>query len=167
VAKPRLAIKRLTTPPGDDGLVFKGEVALPFPFQPTFYPPGKGARVTVHDAAGAELVDATIPPGFYDALTKTGWSANTAGTTWRYRRPVGIQGIVKVVLKHLTSTPGVIRFAVRGKNGAYPVGTVPVAGTMVIDAPHATSGQCGEASFPGLPGPACTFNTTGSVLNCR
>jgi hypothetical protein len=167
VTTPRITVGHLNAPAGDDKLVFRGEMALPFPFAPPLYPPDRGVRVVVRDALGGLVVDAVVPGGFYDLLTGTGWSANTSATRWRYRNPTGIQGIVKVVLKHLTSTPGRIKFAVRGKNGTYPVAAAPVTGTMVIDAPHAATGQCGEASFPGLPGPVCVLSTSGSVLQCR
>jgi hypothetical protein len=34
------------------------------------------------------------------------------------------------------------------------------------DTPNATTGQCGEATFPG-PSPVCTFTASGSTLRCR
>ena len=57
-----------------------------------------------------------------------------------------------------------------GRNGAYPVahGAIPVSATVVLDAPRATTGQCGRATFPGPPpAPSCRFNATGSTLTCR
>jgi len=45
---------------------------------------------------------------------------------------------------------------------------MPLRGTMIIDSPLATTGQCGEALFPG-PAPAahCAFNPSGSTLRCK
>jgi len=45
---------------------------------------------------------------------------------------------------------------------------MPVKGTMIIDSPLATTGQCGEALFTGpAPAPHCAFNLSGSTLRCR
>jgi len=43
----------------------------------------------------------------------------------------------------------------------------PLSVAFVMDSPAARTGQCGEAGFPGAPGPACTFNGPGSAVTCK
>ena len=69
-----------------------------------------------------------------------------------------------------SAVPGQVDVGASGRNGAYPVahGAIPVSATVVLDAPRATTGQCGRATFPGPPpAPSCRFNATGSTLTCR
>jgi hypothetical protein len=168
VAKPKVTITKLITGPADDRLAFKGEMTFPFPFTPAFYPPNVGARVVLADGTGATLLDAVLPTGFYNSVTKVGWRLGGTGT-WTYTNPAGVQGIVKVVLKPMVSPQGLMKFTVTGKYGNWPVTpqTLPVHATIVVDAPVATTGQCGEASFPGLPGPSCLLTPNGSALHCK
>jgi hypothetical protein len=58
------------------------------------------------------------------------------------------------------SAPGTIRFTVSGKgaNLAPPDGT-PVVATLILDAPFATTGQCGEADFG-----SCKKSKSGNAL---
>ena len=117
------------------------------------------------------VVDAIIPPGAYDTDLERGWSSNANSSLFIYRN-LGeslIQGIKKVVIKDRSGrTPGLLKFAVVGKLGSYPVATPPVHAVLVVDSPFATTGQCGEAFFPGPPpGPACTFTPGGTSLRCK
>ena len=122
------------------------------------------------------VLDATIPGGAYNSVTKVGWKVNSSHTTWNYRNagtstPL-ISGINKVVIKdRSTKSPGLVQFSVGGKNGSYPVppSKIPVKGTIVIDSPKAMTGQCGEATFPGPPPaiPACIFYSSGATLKCK
>ena len=56
----------------------------------------------------------------------------------------------------------------KGVNGSWPAtpADLPLRATLVLDTPNATTGQCGEATFPG-PSPVCTFTASGSTLSCR
>ncbi len=168
VLNPKVTVTKQLTPGGDDRLTFKGDMTFPFPFNPVFYPVSVGARVVLMDAEDNVLVDALIPTGFYSTTALAGWTASGSGA-WTYKNSIGIQGIVKVVLKPIASLPGLIKFTVSGKYGTWPltVPRLPVRGTMVVDAPTALTGQCGEATFPGLPGPTCAFNTTGNTVKCK
>jgi len=39
---------------------------------------------------------------------------------------------------------------------------------MIVDSPLATTGQCGEALFPGrAPAPHCAFNASRGTLRCK
>ncbi len=166
VMGPKLRISRLTTPPGDDTLAFSGTMQLPFPFSPPLDPLTKGARVLLVDAAGTVL-DATIPGGAFDPATKTGWKTTGAGTAWSYRNGSGgVLGIVKVIVKTVPKTPGLVKFDVGGKNGRYPVTSsqLPVTATLVLDAPTATTGQCGAAIWDQT---SCIFASSGATLRCR
>jgi hypothetical protein len=80
-----------------------------------------------------------------------------------------VDGVYNVALKDLSPRQlGHVRFTIRGKHQNYAVGAIPVTGTIVIDSPIASSGQCGEAKFPGpSPAPACRFNSVHSTLRCR
>jgi hypothetical protein len=163
---PKLTITKLLTGPSDDSMTVKGEITLPFPFTPAFYPPGVGARVVVVDAQGTTVFDVQVPGGFYTGTS--GWKLS-GSATWTYKNKTGFQGITRVVLKHVTSLPGLIRFTVVAKFGSWVVtpATVPFRATVVVDAPTAETGQCGEVQFPGLPEPSCAFNVSGSKLTCK
>ncbi len=170
--KTQLSILKLLTPPGDDRLKFKGSFAS-VPTSPTINPVTKGVRVVVTDAVGNTVVDATIPAGAYNASQKAGWKANGAGTSWVYKNSGTIiplvNGINKVSLKK-QKTVGLYKFTVGGKNGSYGFSTanLPLTGTLVIDAPLATTGQCGEALFPGpAPFPRCTLTAGGNTVKCK
>jgi hypothetical protein len=69
------------------------------------------------------------------------------------------------------SVTGGLKFKVKGKNGLYPVTgpDVPVSGTLVLDSPAATTGQCVEAVFPATPPakPSCVLTAGGATLRCR
>jgi hypothetical protein len=166
VSKPKLTIGKLTTPPGDDKLALKGGMMLPLPFVPALDPAGGGVRVLIDHAAG-RLLDAAIPGGVFDRTSKVGWKTSKAGTAWTYSNPSGILGVRKVIVKLVPRTPGLVKFAVAGKDGSYAVRReeLPLRATLVLDA---DAGQCGEATFPGpSPAPSCAFNASGSRLDCK
>jgi hypothetical protein len=64
--------------------------------------------------------------------------------------------------------PGRVKFSVTGKNVDFPTDDLDrVKATLVLDAPMAVDGQCGEAVFPSVEGGACTANTKRHRLTCR
>jgi len=164
-AKGRLTLSRLAPPPGDEKLRMSGELSLPFPFTPAINPVTKGARVLIYDVERARVLDAIVPGGPYDPNTRSGWTASGHG--WSYRSRGAIDGITKIQLKKSPSNPSLIKFIVKGKDGNYSAqtGRIPLLGTLVIDSPTATTGQCGDVVFLGSPGPSCTSNTT--AIKCR
>ena len=169
VARPYLKISKLATAPGDDRLKLSGQLAVPA--SPAIDPLLHGVRLLVTDANGAAILDAAIPAGAYDPLTRAGWTVNTRGTTFTYRNAGGaiplLEGIFKVVVKKSARTPGAIQFAVSGKDGSYAVtpAQLPLAATVVLDPPYAATNQCGEAAFTG-PGPSCTYAASG-LVKCK
>jgi hypothetical protein len=165
---PRLVMKA-TASPGQSKLRFRGELALlPLPLDPPLDPIARGARVRVEDATGAALLDETLPGGAFDPATSTGWRYD-GRKTWRYTRPVS-QGIDHLALKRVAGSSNVYRFQVRARLASTPVPSLaqlPLEGTLVIDAPVARNGQCGEARF-GLEPPAtdCLLSE-GTRLVCK
>jgi cysteine-rich repeat protein len=161
----KLVIGKLNTPPGDDKLSFKGTLSLPFPFVPNLSPTANGARVLLQDGAGVTVIDAAIPPGPYDALTRTGWRGSS--TKWSYQSPVGVLGLTKVQVGLDVARPGTVKLKIAGRGGAYPVLVLPAVLTVVLDPPTATSGQCGVTAFAGPLPPVCALNGSGATLLCK
>jgi len=167
VDKARVGVSKLLPPANDDRLTASGTI-LALPTSPTIDPLAHGIRFLLVDSAGGTPVDVTIPGGGYDKLTKLGWTANAALTTWRYRNASAspVNGIKRVVLRAVPAVPGKYRWTVNGKNGTYAVDTanLPLTAVLVIDPPFAETGQCGETAF----GPAgCSIKAAGSTVMCK
>ncbi len=157
-------IGRETTPPGDDSLSWRSEVVLPFPFNPPLDPGTRGVRILIGQGPSA-LLDATIPGGPLNGSPAVGWKAAGNGTKWFYvdRHQMPANGIAKVIIQEILSTPGRLRIRVKGKNASLPPGQndPPLAVAVVLDPPSAMSGQCGEAVL------ACTFSGAGASRRCQ
>jgi parallel beta-helix repeat protein len=169
VVEPRIIIRGLGSPPGDDRLVFEGRMTLPQPFAPALDPIAVGVGMLINDSMGGAVLDLRVPGGAYDPATRVGWKFFPRCRTWRYlnRSPAPPAGITAVTIKDLSRrSPGEVRFSVRGRRGAYTVDAtrLPLAGLLVLDPPTAETGQCGQATFPG-PAPSCTSDTWAAV--CR
>ena len=152
IESPKLILKKQATAAGDDGLKLTGEMTIPT--APAIDPATNGVRLVVEDAAGT-VAFAAIPGG-------AGWKVNPAGTVWKYVDPVGVAGIVKVVVKTVPSTPGLVRFTVVGKKGAFATlpASLPLQATFMLNA----AGQCGEVSFAAS---ACAFNGRETTVKCE
>ena len=169
VSKSSIAVRRLDTPPGDDTLTFKGQVLLPHPFDPALDPVAVGAGVVIEDAPGARVLDAVIPPGAYDPVTKVGWKASPNRGVWKFqdRSASPTAGITGVAIKDMSrKTPGLVQVSVKGKRGDYAIdpSALPLTGLLILDPPTAATGQCGEATFAG---PAATCTSDGRAVRCR
>jgi hypothetical protein len=173
IQKAKLVIRKPALPTGDDRLSFRGSLLVPT--TPTIDPLHNGVRVLVESALGTPILDATLPGDLYLTSTRAGWIQNSSGTSWTYRNSGDptprVSGIYKVKIRTTTSTPGLLKFTLSGKNGAYPAAPadLPLKATLVVDTPNATTGQCGEATFPGGPPhtPTCAFNGAGTALKCK
>jgi hypothetical protein len=169
--KAKITIQKLVTPPGDDKFKFSGYIQVP---DTPFVDPlnNNGVRVLLHDSTGAQILDASVPPGAYNVANRAGWKVNGTGTAFTYKNagtPVPlVQGIYKVSVKKSTKVAGQIKFSVGGKTGNYAFTTsnLPVVGTFVIDAPYATGNQCGDAIFPG-PLNVCTYTAAAGLVKCK
>jgi hypothetical protein len=153
--KSRLKLTKQLTPTGDEGLAFRGLLAG-LPTTPTIDPATNGVRIIVSDSTGATIADVTVPGN-------AGWKVNAKGTRWRFSNPAGVGGIVKVVLAQKGSAAGSMRFSVRGKNGSFTANqnNLPLHGTLVLDVPMATTGQCGESGAP------CRVVAQGKTILCK
>jgi hypothetical protein len=152
--KSRIRLTKQLTPAGDDGLSFRGIIAVPT--TPAIDPSTNGVRILLTDATGLDIADVTIPGG-------TGWKTSPNGTRWRFKSVAGIGGIMKVRIAEKPTAPGTLKFSVRGKNGSWSVASngLPVKGTLVVDSPIAMTGQCGEAT------PPCRVIGNGRTVLCR
>lgn len=152
IASPKLILKKQGTPAGDDGLKLTGEMTIPA--VPAINPATNGVRIVVEDARGT-VAFAVIPGG-------AAWKLNPAGTVWKYVDPVGIAGIVKVVVKTVPATPGLVRFTVIGRKGAFATlpANLPLQATFMLNA----AGQCGDVSFAAS---ACVFNGRETTVKCE
>ena len=169
--KAQIQLAKLATPPGDDKLKITGSFTVPA--TPAIDPLSNGGvRIIVTDSTGASVIDASIPGGLYDALTRVGWTTNTSTTSYTYRNSgvavPTIAGIGKITLKKSSKTPGLVSFTVTGKNGSHAVNTanLPLSATVVLAPPFAANNQCGELKFTG-PIPRCTYAATSGVLKCK
>jgi hypothetical protein len=168
IAQAKLAMA--TRPDGASKLRFQGKLALgPLPLDPPLDPVARGARIRIEDATGHTVVDETIPGGAFDPTTSTGWRHDAGSDRWVYMRP-GADGIRNLVLKRVGNAGNVVRFSAKAHLPASPVPSaeqLPLTATLVVDAPVADDGRCGEAPFGGdAPATDCPVHT-GLRLACR
>src|SRR5690606_36006500 len=95
-----------------------------------------GVRVVLEGLHGA-LLDTTVAGGPFDKATRTGWKTNPAGTRIVYKNgnPSASNPILSMVLATTKRTPGLYKFTVRGKNGAWPAtfNDIPLRLTLILD----------------------------------
>src|SRR5262245_25580534 len=119
-------------------------------------------------------IDVTLPPGAFDPSLNRGWETNGSGT-FAYRDSHGIySGIMRALLKHVTT--GALKVALFGQTGFYPVPLTthpvdprddpftleaPIAAAVILDPPFATTGLCGEGTFT-----ECRYRNQGRKLLC-
>ncbi|HZR81198.1 MAG TPA: hypothetical protein VFD92_08880 [Candidatus Binatia bacterium] len=161
----KIVVGKLNTAPGDDRLLVVGSFTG-VPTSPTLDPIANGVRILL-DKAGGPVFDATIPGTAYDPVTKVGWKANAAGTSFRYSNASAslVDGVSAITIRK-TRNPGEIKFVIRGKRGSYPlaVSDTPLMATLVLDPPTAETGQCTETAFTAAN---CAFNRPGSAVTCK
>lgn len=157
----RLRIRKILWDPGRQRIRVAAVVDVPT--EPPIDPVAKGLRIVIRDAAG-ETIDLVIPPGAIDSATGRGWWAAGSGTAWNYRDRAGTEnGIMRALVRRRGAGSGELKIVVFGQNGLYPLPlSPPVTAAIVIDAPTATTGQCGEGTF-GI----CFFRNQGAKLLCR
>jgi len=169
IGKPKLKLTKFTSGPGDDTLTFTGE--LDFALAPTLNPLALGARVILEDGAGDVLFDVAVPAGAYNPLTRTGWTVNGAATSFTFRSTSPVGGLLnQLKLSKSAARPDLIKIRATGKKGAYAQNPIelPLAAIVVLDAPTAATGECGEVHYLEAPlVPSCAFNASGSTLQCK
>jgi hypothetical protein len=167
--KAKIIVTKLFSAPGDDRVKMKGFIVIPT--SPTVEPDNRGLRLILQKQNGAVVFDTTLPMGAYSSVAKTGWKANATRTKFTYKNSGAptplIDGINKASVGLSTKTPGLAKFSVGGKNGSYgPIvlGDLPLKGTIVIDVPNATTGQCGETNFASGN---CSVVSAGNTVKCQ
>ena len=169
VTAPKVVIGQLNTPVGGQTVLFQGTATLPAAFAQTLNPTLNGVRLLIVTTPNS-LVDVTIPGGSFANPPGFGWKVNRKGTIWTYttKNAALTAGIYKVVIQNKSaSSPGLVKFVVHGKKGAYLVrpDDLPLTAQIVL-APE--GGQCAKTIFSGPgPAPSCALNTTGSRLTCQ
>jgi hypothetical protein len=155
---------RLTTPPGDDSLSWKGELVLPHPFSPALDPSTNGIRLLLAQGTSAVL-DVTLAGGLRAGSPPVGWKVSGNGAKWSYvnASPTPAGGIAKALVQHVASTPGRLKVRIKGRNASLAVAPADpsLTAVVVLDPPVATTGQCGEAVL------ACTPSGGGATRRCQ
>jgi uncharacterized delta-60 repeat protein len=159
--KQKLTVSKLLAPSGDERLTLKGEATLPSTLG--LDPAANGVHVVVEDADDAAVLDTTISGGPYDPVSRIGWKIGAGGTSWTYRNPGSHpQGIRMVGVKIPRSAPLLVKFKVKGQNGSYPVGTLPLRATLVLAPPVE---RCIAATWLATPplSPSCQSSNVATV----
>ncbi|MGH7789406.1 MAG: GH39 family glycosyl hydrolase [Candidatus Binatia bacterium] len=152
VGDARLTLSKLHAPAGDDQLKLRGSVALPM--SPPLDPVAQGVRFVLTSNAGVVLADLAAAAG-------ANWSANGAGTRWKYRDSSAVSGIVKATVR--AKPDGTLRVQVTARGlalGAAPAGAPPRA-SIAFGVPTAAPGQCGATAFA-----ACRTTANGATMRC-
>lgn len=172
--KSKVVVSKINTDvvAGNDKLLIKAAFALP-PSRSfsEITPIADGARVVLTSQDDSVLLDATIPGGAYDPLTRVGWRLSGNGKSWKFidksASPVG--GIIQVKIsdKNSSKNPRVVKIKVKGKDSDYPVvaGDEPIQAVVVLGGEvAAANGLCGESAYDA---PDCGFNGSANKLTCR
>ena len=163
VKAPKLRLRRLGGPSGDEELSLHGTMRLTS--APSYDLRAHGARLILRGTAHT-VVDSIIPGGALAGSPAKGWIVKRTGARYVDRTSAPIDGIVKVAVR---SKGRLITFDVRGEGAAYSVapGTLPLTALIVLDPTVTIHGQCGEIAFGGPSTAAsCAFNRAGTTLRC-
>ncbi|HEX6131540.1 MAG TPA: FG-GAP-like repeat-containing protein, partial [Actinomycetota bacterium] len=101
VTQAKLKLTSLTKAAGSHRLKLKMLVGLPAPIAPPLDPVTEGLQLVLTRVGdpGTPLVDIDLPPGLYDDLTSTGWTAKPLGAAFTFRSRAGVDGITKVLVR--------------------------------------------------------------------
>jgi uncharacterized delta-60 repeat protein len=161
ITRPRLSVKRLAGLPGNERIAFAGTLPVASSFDGT----SSGLRVLIEDAYGA-ILGAMLPPGNYNATLGAGWRTANIYQNGNAELRGAVGGISGVKVRR---TNAGLNFVVKTKNATYQTAAarLPLKGTLVLEPLLGVGETCGEAEFPGPPGPSCTSNPSGTTLQCR
>src|SRR5439155_1131732 len=87
--------RRRASPGGDETLAFSGTITIPT--APPIDPATNGLRVLLTDAAGAPIVDITLPAG-------ASWRTTTS--SWKYTDKTAALGITRALVRSSAKAPG-------------------------------------------------------------
>jgi hypothetical protein len=163
LTRPRLEIRGLDTPAGDDRLTFTGELTLPYPYDPPLAPIEHGLRMLV-EGSRRTLIDVMLPAGAFFGPAGAGWTSTV--TMSRY-----LSGIYKVVIRDRSRTqPGRLRISVKGRRGAYAVTSadLPLRVQLSLTPALVEGPQCGRVLYASAPPAAsCAFSASDGTMRCR
>jgi len=168
-ARPALTLSALDRPPGAQKIKLAGTLSLPQPVDPVIDPLLDGIRIEIRDAA-ATIVDAVLPGGAYDPLTRTGWKVNGARTSFTFLHPTGIDTLTKATVKlgRIAGGRREVRVQASGKGDLASVGmSLPLSARATLHASPGLSDRCGELRFPGPAAPRCLLRGAGATIGCR
>lgn len=166
----RLVLSDFQQPGCDDRLVLNATLAVPA--AAAIDPEVSGVRILVRDGAGTVVVDEALPPGAYEEGTQTGWRTRMSPTssTWKFSRPsTGGAAVTRAVVQRRASAPDAVKLVIKGHAVCFlaPPASLPLTATVVLTPLSALDARCGDAHFPGAPGPACTVRSGGRKIACR
>lgn len=160
LVKPHVKLGKLGGAAGDETLAF--DASLTVPTTPPIDAAAHGVRLVLAAAGGAPVLDVTVPGG-------AGWK--TVGAYGgSFKSKLGVNGVTSAKVRGRATLPGFYKVGVKGKTLTLAVApaALPLTATLVLDPPLATTGQCGERSFPGpKPTPVCVLNAAATTLRCK
>lgn len=172
--RPRVVASRIGADTGEfnDRLMITAQLALPAGITFAMLAPlTQGARLQLHAASGAGLVDVRAAAGTYAGSGTHGWRSNASGSTWTFTDRTGSprNGLTKVQLvdRSRGAPGGNVKLVVTGQGGRYPVTSAssPIQATLVVgDDAAGLDGRCGVSAFGATD---CRFNPAETTLTCR
>lgn len=152
----------------DERLEFRGRLAFTGPVDPIT----EGLGVVIEDAAGGAVLGVTIPPGPFSGTPfgGLGWRVGTRRSTYVNEWLTPLAGVYSATV---TVRDGSVSLRLKARRVPWPISPdrLPLKATVVFDPPLGETGRCGEATFPGTPGPppgrTCKANATGTSVTCR
>jgi hypothetical protein len=151
---------------GNDELTVRATAELGLQATPPIDPIAKGLRLLVEDGLRGIVADTTIPPGAYDAGTRTGWRVSANGTRWKFSAPQapGRLRVRRATVKMKPGDPSGIAVEVRSNRGEFTRGLrpLPYAADIVFD------GLALQCVHLGIFAPAtCPLIRAGTTVSCR
>jgi hypothetical protein len=140
-------------------VVAKGRALVPQPWIGVD-PPTNGVRVVVDHLVGEPGLDLAVPGG-------SGWSANNAGTRWRYTDGSGsVSGVTSISVSDLsTKEPGLLRWSLKAESAASI--TLPAPDAVRVSVVLGAAAECADFVFnpPAGPRPRCKGDA--EQMSCR
>jgi hypothetical protein len=152
----------------NDHYTLTGRFPLPLSSFSDLDPLTSPVRIRIYSSERWLLLDITLPPTAFSADGISGWIPSASGTRWKYRSksPEPESGIVRVLLA--SSSDGLVRIKVAGKNSNYGVPRQDVEPeshqTILVNLGDAGAGDCAEASFVASD---CGYDGLGRAFTCR
>jgi cysteine-rich repeat protein len=163
--KSLVKVTKITTPGGDDKLLLKSY--LVFDEAPVYDPVAHGIRLRIDDAAGTRLLDAEIPAGAFNPVTRSGWlPLKNDGFRFRSKELVA-DAVQKIILKKVRKDPNAVSVKIVGSKGSFASQGIvpPISVTVTLDADGERMGVCAVMEF--LDPRECKLRGAGSILICK